>query len=81
MPGLDDLSKRVLRLLLERKVVSGWEIASAVGQDKFKEAIEPLLSHGYVDFSGDLADAERMLKSYFNLKPSALSRAKSEFQT
>ena len=76
-PPLDELSKRVLRLLLERKVVSGWEIASAVGgAEHIKAAVEPLTARDFVDFSGDLNDPERMLKSFVNLKPSAVATAK-----
>lgn len=74
-PPLGELSKRVLRLLLDRKVVSGWEIASAVGgPEHIKDAVEPLTD--FVDFSGDLNDCERILKSFFNLKPSAVTSAK-----
>ena len=74
---LTDLSRRVLRFLMERKMASGWELASVVGSpDKIKEAVEPLLAHNLVDFTADLDDPERILKSYINLKPSAVSTVK-----
>ena len=69
--ALSPESRRALRLLFEKKVVSGWEIASVVGgPNLLRSAIEPLL--GFVDFNGDLEDPERMLKSFFNIKPSAV---------
>ena len=75
---LNDLSKRALKFLLDRKVASGWEIARAIGgPDQLKPALQPLLARGYVDYDGDLEDQERTLKSYFNAKPSAFNAAKS----
>ena len=75
---LEEPSKRALKLILDRKVVSGWELASEVGgPDKLKAAIEPLLASGLVDFGGDLYDEDRMLKSFFNLRLSRAGEAKS----
>lgn len=75
---LEEASKRALRLIVDRKVVSGWELASVVGgPDKLKAAIEPLVASGLVDFGGDWYDEERLLKSYFNLRLSRAGEAKS----
>jgi len=75
---LSNLSRRALRLLLEKNVASGWELASVVGgPDKLPKAMEPLLSQGFVDSSCNSEDdEERMLKSFFNVKPSAVPSAR-----
>ena len=74
---LSDASRRVLRFLMDRKMASGWELASVVGgPENIKAAVEPLLAHNFVDFTPDLDNAERVLKSYINLKPSAISQVK-----
>jgi hypothetical protein len=77
LSDLSDPSQRVLRFLMDRKVASGWELASVVGgPENIKAAVEPLLVYNFVDFTSDLDNPERMLKSYINLKPSAVSVVK-----
>ena len=80
MPALSLESKRALKLFLDRKVVSGWELASVVGSpEKLKSALQPLVESGWVDFNGKLEISEEqiLLKSYFNLRQSKVSEAKS----
>lgn len=74
---LPDPSLRVLRFLMDRKMASGWELASVVGgPENIKAAVEPLLAHNFVDFTSELDNPERVLKSYINLKPSAVHAVK-----
>jgi hypothetical protein len=75
--NLSEPSRRVLRFLMDRNMASGWELASVVdGPENIKAAVEPLLKYDFVDFTSDLDNSEKMLKSYINLKPSAVSIVK-----
>lgn len=74
---LSDESKTILRLILDRGVISGADLSSLTGMDSstLSQAIEPLLKSELVGYSGDIYKPEAVCQAFFNLRPSARNLA------
>jgi streptomycin 6-kinase len=72
LPPLDDPSKRVLQLIRERGVVSGWQVLSetgVTGQQLF-DAANVLLKFSLIAAKGNIYRPDEIGKAYFSLVPS-----------
>lgn len=72
-PTLDPKSQRVLQVMMQKPMLSGGELANraALAPAEILDAVKPLMERGYVESSGELFDAESILRAYFSLLPSA----------
>jgi hypothetical protein len=79
VPKLPDESKRVLRVIMSRGVASGNDLqfATQMKPEALVTALEPLIQMGIIGASGFPSEADGVLDSFFNLRPSARSIAES----
>jgi hypothetical protein len=70
---LTDDSKTILRVILDRGVVSGADLLSLTGinPETLIEAIDPLLKSEVVGSSGNVYNPQTIRSAFFNLRPSA----------
>ena len=71
--NLEDTCRRALQVIRDRGAISGWELLAAtqMNPQQLVAAIQPLLKNDVIGFSGCPYDAEGVLQSFFNLRPSA----------
>jgi hypothetical protein len=80
-PSLSEESQRILRVMVQKPVIAGGELvilAHISSPEKLADALRPLLSAGVISTNTSI-DPNEVLKSYFNLNPSA--RPFAEFAT
>jgi predicted transcriptional regulator len=77
LPQLTDPSKRVLQLIRERGVVSGWQILSETGvtDQQLLDAANQLVKFSLVLAKGNIYKADEIGKAYFSLVPSSSKMA------
>ncbi len=70
---LSDASKTVLRVIVDRGVVSGADLLSLTGMnpEALLEAIDPLLKSEIVGSSGNIYQPQAIYQAFFNLRPAS----------
>jgi len=76
---LNEKTRRALRVIRDKGVVSGWELKGLTGltPDELLRSVQTLTDSELIASSGELLHPEAVLESYFNLRPSA--RALADF--
>jgi hypothetical protein len=72
LPTLDDPSKRILQLIRERGVVSGWQVLSETGvsDQQLFDAANMLVKFSLISAKGNIYRPDEIGKAYFSLVPS-----------
>jgi hypothetical protein len=71
-PDLDDISKRVLRVIREHGVVPGWQVLSeaSVTNEQLVNSANTLINMGLIKASGGGLNIKEVESAYFNILPS-----------
>ena len=71
-PDLDDISKRVLRVIREHGVAPGWQVMSeaSVTNQELVNSANTLINMGLIKASGGGLNIKEVESAYFNILPS-----------
>ena len=72
-PNLPEDSKKVLRIMVRKPVITGYELAilAGIGPENLLPALTPLLAAGVIAANTSSVDPMEVSKTYYNLNPSA----------
>jgi hypothetical protein len=71
-PDLDDISKRVLRVIREHGVAPGWQVMSetSITSEQLVNSATILIGMGLIKVSGGGLNVKEVDSAYFNILPS-----------
>jgi hypothetical protein len=83
LPTLDEPSKRILQLIREQGVVSGWQILSGTGVtgQQLLDAANVLVKFSLISCKGNIYKPDEIGKAYFSLVPSSSNLADQVLKT